>query len=162
MQIVAKFNINPALILKNHGLEDGGPVQRFIDNECIRLMDPYTPDRNGVLKNSIRFNSVIGSGRLVQATPYARYLYYGEVYGPNIPIFEDPVTGKTYFGRAPEGAILVGWYSPPNKQPTGRPLQYSTAKSPQAGPHWFERMIADHAEDIGRGAAIVAGGRFIR
>ena len=158
MQIVARYTINHKDILGNRGLEDGGMVQRFIDNECIKLMDPYTPFQTGTLQRSLRLNTVIGSGRLVQATPYARYLYYGEVYGPNIPIFE--LNGKTYYGHAPEGAELVGWFSPPKKYPTGRQLQYNGA--PMRGSHWFERMVADHGAEIGEGAAKIAGGRFIK
>ena len=77
---------------------------------------------------------MIGSGKLTQATPYARYQYYGEIYGPNIPI--------------KKGGAIVGWYSPKKKYPTGRMLTYSTAKSPLAGSHWFERMKADKKEQL--------------
>ena len=87
--------------------------------------------------------SAIGDGMIVYATPYARYLYYGEVYGPNIPIFE--------------GGELAGFRSPPHKYPTGRPLTYNGA--PDRGAYWFERAMAEHKDDVIREAAALAGGR---
>ncbi len=121
-------------------------AQEFIDSECMRLMVPYTPRRNGLLEESVKLGTVIGSGTLRYLSPYARYLYYGEVYGPNIPIFE--------------GEQLVGFFSPPGqkKHPTGREMQYDTSRHPQAGKLWFERMKADHKDDILDGAAKIAGG----
>ena len=121
-------------------------AQQFIDSECMRLMVPYTPRRNGMLEQSVKLGTVIGSGTLRYLSPYARYLYYGEVYGPNIPIFE--------------GGQLVGFFSPKGqkKHPTGRQMNYDTSRHPQAGKLWFERMKADHADEICEGAAKIAGG----
>ena len=121
-------------------------AQQFIDSECMRLMVPYTPRRNGMLEQSVKLGTVIGSGTLRYLSPYARYLYYGEVYGPNIPIFE--------------GGQLVGFFSPKGqkKHPTGQQMNYDTSRHPQAGKLWFERMKADHANEICEGAAKIAGG----
>ena len=121
-------------------------AQQFIDSECMRLMVPYTPRCNGMLEESVKLGTVIGSGTLRYLSPYARYLYYGEVYGPNIPIFE--------------GGQLVGFFSPKGqkKHPTGRQMNYDTSRHPQAGKLWFERMKADHADEICEGAAKIAGG----
>lgn len=123
----------------------GGKVQKFIDSEVIRLCDPKVPFATGVLKHSAITASVIGQGMVVYATPYARYLYYGEVYGPNIPRYE-----------ADE---LAGFWSPPGKKkhPTGRKLTYNGA--PERGAFWFERMKAESGDDIIQGAAALAGGR---
>lgn len=131
--------------LSRRGLSPGGRVQQFIDSEVIRLCDPKVPFRTGVLKHSAITASAIGQGLVVYATPYARYLYYGEVYGPNIPRYE--------------AGELAGFWSPPGqkKHPTGRPLTYSGA--PERGAFWFERMKAEHGEDILRGTAALAGGR---
>lgn len=131
--------------LEARGLKPGGKVQKFIDSEVIRLCDPKVPFRTGVLKHSPMIASVIGQGLVIYATPYARYLYYGEVYGPNIPIFE--------------AGELAGFWSPPGqkKHPTGRKLAYSGA--PERGAFWFERMKAEHGEEIIRGAAALARGR---
>ena len=121
-------------------------AQMFIDSECMRLMAPYTPMRNGVLMESVKLGTVIGSGELRYLSPYARYLYYGEIYGPNIPIYE--------------GEQLVGFFSPPGqkKHPTGREMSYDTTAHPKAGKLWFERMKADHKNEILDGAAKIAGG----
>ena len=122
-------------------------AQCFIDSECIRLMIPYTPRLNGILFQSPKFGTKIGSGHIVYDSPYARYQYYGNVYGPSFPIFKDNV--------------LVGWRSPKGKakHPTGAELQYSTHKHPNAGKLWFERMKADKRDAILEGAANIAGGK---
>lgn len=131
--------------LEARGLKPGGKVQKFIDSEVIRLCDPKVPFATGVLKHSAITASVIGQGMVVYATPYARYLYYGQVYGPNIPRYE--------------AGELAGFWSPPGKKkhPTGRKLTYNGA--PERGAFWFERMKAERGDDIIRGAAALAGGR---
>ena len=135
-----------------------GNAQEFVDSECIRLMRPYTPMRNGILVKSASLGTDIGSGEIHQVAPYARYLYYGKVYGPNIPIFEKD--GETIFGISPENGQLVGFFSPKGmkKYPTGADIKYSTSKHQRAGKMWFERMKADHKDAILRGAAKYAGG----
>lgn len=155
MQITAKLDLNISQAKADCGLGKGGKVQMFIDNECIRLMDDYTPDLNGVLKKSVRLNTVIGNGMLVQATPYARYQYYGMLMVDPITLkgsFYDPRTGR-HWSRPGVSKIM---------DPNGRTLNYNTVKSPKAGSHWFERMVADHKDDIGRGAAAIAGGVYVK
>lgn len=134
-------------LMKAKNLETGGLVQKVIDNAVIKWCEPYCPMKTGVLTASARTATVLGSGQVVYNTPYAHYLYYGEVYGPNIPVFDDDSGIPTrYF--SPKGA---------KKHPTGRPLQYDTSLNPLAGSHWFERMIADHADDILKEAKAVVG-----
>ena len=132
-------------ILAKRGLVPGGRVQKVIDEAVLRYCAPKVPFDTGYLIRSALQASAIGYGLIVYATPYARYLYHGEVYGPNIPIFE--------------GGELAGFYSPPGqkKHPTGRPLTFSGA--PERGAFWFERMKAEHTDDIIEEAAAAAGGR---
>lgn len=66
-------------------------------------MKPYTPFKMGVLENSATIHTVIGSGEIKQITPYARYLYYGKVYGPNYPIVRE----KTVLSISYSDAIAV-------------------------------------------------------
>lgn len=75
-------------------------------------------------------------------------MYYGEVYGPNIPIFDD------------DTGVPTGFWSPPGqrKHPTGRQLQYKTDRNPLAGAFPIERMKADHMKDIVEEAKRVALG----
>lgn len=126
-------------------LQKGGRVQMAIDNAVIRYSTPYVPFKTGTLANSAYSASKIGYGEVVWDTPYARYLYFGEVYGPNIPVFED------------SSGVPTRFFSPPKKYPTGRQLNYDKSTNPQAGSHWFDRMKADHMQDILREAKNVAG-----
>lgn len=146
------FEINARLelddlddILARRGLQPGGRVQKVVDNAVLRYCAPKVPFATGYLIRSAITGSAIGQGLIVYATPYARYLYYGEVYGPNIPIFE--------------GGELAGFRSPKGqkKHPTGRPLTYRGA--PERGAYWFERMKAEHKDDIVQEAAAAAGGK---
>jgi len=154
MQIVAKLKLDDIeTILEKRGLGTNGKVQKFIDSECIRLMKPYTPNLNGVLIDSATMNSVIGSGKIVQYTPYARYQYYGQ-------LMVDPITLKGSFYDSKTGRHWSRPGIPKIMDPEGRSLKYNTVKSPLAGSHWFERMTYDHKKDIGDGAAMIAGGKF--
>ncbi|WP_105300915.1 minor capsid protein [Anaerococcus marasmi] len=72
----SKFDFNEVQALKKRDLETGGEVQKFIDSECIRRMDPYTPKDVGTLIGSVTTQTSIGSGRIVQQTPYAKRWYY--------------------------------------------------------------------------------------
>lgn len=132
-------------ILARRGLLPGGRVQAVVDEAVLRYCAPKVPFDTGYLIRQALQTSIIGQGLIVYGTPYARYLYNGEVYGPNIPIFE--------------AGELAGFYSPPGqkKHPTGRALTYQGA--PERGAFWFERMKAEHREDIVREAAAAAGGR---
>ena len=127
-EIIWHVDINKKLLQEVHEL------QKVVDSECLRYMDPYIPYDTGTLAKSAVIGTTIGSGLIVQRTPYARYLYYGEVYGPHIPITS--------------GGVVTGFFSPAKKTPAGRPLQYNTTKHPLAGKMWFERMKADHLKDI--------------
>lgn len=126
--------INTKEFIEKRGVGEGGHVQKIVDAAVIRECFPYVPFDEGVLAGSANTATKIGSGEVVYDTPYARYLYYGEVYGPNIPIVEN--------------GEIVGYWSPPEKSPTGRQLQYNTDKNPLAGSHWFERSMEDHKEEI--------------
>ena len=132
-------------VLARRGLTPGGRVQKVVDNAVLSYCDPKVPMDTGMLKDSGPRASAVGDGLLVYATPYARYLYYGEIYGPNIPIFE--------------GGELAGFRSPKGqkKHPSGRPLTYQGA--PERGAYWFQRAMAEHRDDVVREAAAAAGGR---
>lgn len=71
------FKIKPTdQLLNERGLNRGGKVQKFIDSEVIRCMDPFTPFRSGFLKRSALLATVIGSGLIKYVAPYARRNYY--------------------------------------------------------------------------------------
>ena len=139
IEIHADIFITPDVnkMLSRLNLESGGKVQQAIDKAVIDWNLQYAPWETGLLAKSPYAVTDIGSGTVVYPGPYAHYQYYGEVYGPNIPIFDDD-TGPS------------GWFSPPGreKHPTGRDLQYKTDMNPLAGSFWHERMKADHIDDI--------------
>lgn len=119
-------------ILQNHGLQDGGPVQKLVDSECMRYMSDYMPRRQaGELEHMMVLSTVVGSGEIDTPGPYAHYLYEGILY-------VSPTTGSAW---AKKNEIKV---------PTGKELIYAGA--PMRGKKWFERMKADHKEDILRAA----------
>lgn len=71
------FTIKPTRqLLRERGLLEGGKVQKFIDSECIRHMDKYTPFQTGFLKRSVILGTVIGSGILRYVASYSRSVYY--------------------------------------------------------------------------------------
>ena len=69
------FDVQKAI--KKRGLYKGSKVQKFVDSEVIRRMDPYTPFDRGNLKGAaIKNHTVIGSGLIKQKAKYARRQYY--------------------------------------------------------------------------------------
>lgn len=106
-------------------------AQELLNMQIVADSEPYVPFRQGALKSSVRFPQGIDGGEIEYNTPYAHYLYQGEVYGPNIPI------------KDAQGNI-TGWISPPSKSPTGRRLQYHT---PGTSDHWFEKAKSEHLND---------------
>ena len=115
-------------ILQNHGLQEGGAVQKLIDSECMRYMSDYMPRRQaGELEHKMVMATVIGSGEIDTLGPYAHYLYEGILY-------VSPTTGSAW---AKKNEIKV---------PTGKELTYAGA--PMRGKKWLERMKSDHKEDI--------------
>lgn len=115
-------------ILQNHGLQEGGAVQKRIDRECMWYMSDYMPRRQaGELEHKMVMATVIGSGEIDTPGPYAHYLYEGILY-------VSPTTGSAW---AKKNEIKV---------PTGKELTYAGA--PMRGKKWFERMKSDHKEDI--------------
>ena len=134
MQFNGSLNIKKTdIIKKEHGLNDMGRVQKYIDSECIRLMSPYVPFVSGSLEKTLTMGTKLGSGLIKQIAPQARYLYYGK-------LMVSSVTGSAW-ARHGEKKVL-----------TDKDLEYSKAAHPLAGPFWFDRMAADKKDDILKGA----------
>jgi hypothetical protein len=140
------WNFDP---LTAKGLEPGGRVQQAIDTAVIRYSMPYVPFETGTLATSPYRASPPGSGQVIYETPYARYLYYGQVMGPNIPVFED------------DSGVPTRYFSPPGRKKhlTGKALKYNQDTNPEAGAFWFARMKAVHAQDIVEEANRVANSK---
>lgn len=112
-------------------------VQQYVDQQCIQLMRQYTPSRNNILVKSVTLGTVIGSGEIRYASPYARYQYYGK-------LMVSSITGSAFAARG-ESKVL-----------TEKDLVYNKARHPLAQRLWFETMKHNHKEQILRGAAAIA------
>lgn len=141
------IDLEAADLLSKFNLEKGGAVQQVINKCVMDYCQAYTPWDTGTMSQSVYTMSDLSGTEVTWQGPYAHYLYYGEVYGPNFPIFEDN-TG-----------VPTAYFSPPKKYPTGRELQYATDINPLAGSYWFERMKADRLDDIVKEAEAVAKGK---
>ncbi len=74
---MAGFTIKPVeQLLQERGLQRGGKIQKIIDSECVKLMDKFTPKRNGNLIKSATKGTVNGTGEIHQIAPYSRVNYY--------------------------------------------------------------------------------------
>lgn len=106
-------------------------AQKRLNEQVVADCEPYVPFRQGALRGSVGFPKGIYGDEIEYNTPYAHYMYVGEVYGPNIPI-------KDAQGN------LIGWISPPKKNATGKPLKYHT---PGTSSKWFEEAKRQHLAD---------------
>ncbi|MBS5606642.1 minor capsid protein [Enterocloster bolteae] len=124
-----QFNIKDIdTLLRKHGLQKGGPVQKLVDSEVMRYMGDYMPRRQaGELEHMMVMATVIGSGQIDIPGPYAHYLHEGILY-------VSPTTGSAW---AKKDEIKV---------PTDRLLIYTGA--PMRGKKFFDRMKTDHKDDI--------------
>lgn len=150
-----KANVNEKAIKdKIENLVDDS-VMIEIHTLFAKMIDPWVPKNEGILSQTLQITSEF----VRYYAPYAHYQYVGEVYSPNIPVYE--------------GGNIVGWFSPPGKKkhPTGRPLGkpgqltdsqgnviwtfgYNREQHPLATSHWdkvamqsqleiFERQVKD-------------------
>lgn len=125
-----------ASILQQRGLQPGGAVQKVVDSESMRYMSDYMPRRQaGELEHMMVMATVIGSGQIDIPGPYAHYLHEGILY-------VSPTTGSSW---AKKDEVKV---------PTDKELTYAGA--PMRGKKFFDRMKADHKEDILQAAQAIA------
>ena len=120
MQKVAEIN-NPTTMLAIH-------------NTLAKMCDPYVP----FLEGSLSQTAIVTSEDVRYIQPYARYQYYGQIYGPNIPIKEN--------------GEIVGWFSPPGqkKHPTGRMMHHTTEYHPLASSFWDKAMMRDKGDEFNK------------
>lgn len=109
-------------IKANLGIEPNGRVQRFFTHTCRVHMDKYVPYRDGNLRTSI----IEKSDSITYASPYAHYMYEGELY-------VDPETGSSWARKDV------------TKVPTGKDLVFHT---PGTGKHWDKRMWSAEKEQV--------------
>lgn len=123
------FSVNFASLnelKKSQGLGKDGRIQKYIDQEVVRRMAPFTPFGTGALQNS----AYRKCGEIIYTVPYAKFLYYGKA-------MVSPSTGSTW-ARSGEGKVM-----------TNRVLTFKGA--PMRGPYWFLRMKAYYGQEILKG-----------
>ena len=118
---------NPKGIVKRILTDD---VKLYANTRLHAYCDPYVPMDSGILSQNVE----ITKDYVHYKSPYAHYQYEGKEYGPNYPITE--------------GGEVTGWYSPPQKHPTGRALNYSTDKHPLATDHWERAMAVAKGQQL--------------
>lgn len=123
------ININSAQIAMNIRAAADKSVG-ITAQQVLADCNGYAPDDQDALVNSSNIHSDILHGKLVWATPYARYLYHGV-------LMVDPKTGSAW---AREGQTKVK--ASPEVQ-----LKFDKTKNPKAGSHWCERAKADHGTE---------------
>ena len=143
-KVVIKVSMDEALRNKLSELNTA-QTMLAIHNQLAKMCDPYVPMQEGTLAQTVQ----ISPSSVTYTQPYARYQYYGEVYGPNIPIVEN--------------GEIVGWFSPPGqkKHPTGRYMTHSTEKHPLASSFWDKAMLRDHRDEFEQYIKEILGWRLM-
>lgn len=128
-----KIKINSTnKIIKDHGLDRNGRVTRFLRDEADRLMNPFVPMDNGMLRRNKTYPK---NNEIKYTSPYAKYPYYGKMYiSPTLGVSGIPLKS----GR---------WWSPKGEKkiPTSKNLKYHTSGT---GPKWDKLMMQRRKNDL--------------
>ncbi len=130
-----KIEMKPtSTIIANLGIQENGPVHSFFTNRCYAHMDRFTPySGSSGSESHLKENVVLTNDSIIYKAPYAHYMWYGKVMGPNIPIINED--GMLIF-RSPKGK---------QKNYTGKDIHYNT---PGAGAHWDKRMWTAEGDQV--------------
>lgn len=109
-------------ILKDHGLDQDGRAIRFLRDDADRLMNPYIPMDNGILR---RDKSYPSNHEIKYISPYAKYQYYGKL-----------MLAKNGSSWAKKGE---------KKVLTSRNLKYHTSGT---GPKWDKMMMQRRGNEL--------------
>ncbi len=63
-------------LLRERGIGQNARAQVFIDSECVRMMEKYTPKLSGAMRDSAYSGTKFGSGEINQTALYSRKQYY--------------------------------------------------------------------------------------
>lgn len=63
-------------IIKDHGLDPNGRVVRYLRDTADRLMNPFVPMDNGMLRRNKTYPS---NSEIKYNSPHAKYQYYGKL-----------------------------------------------------------------------------------
>ena len=114
-----KIKINDAnKILKDHGLNQDGRVMQYLTTTADRLMNPFVPRQNGVLR---RLKTYPSPTKIKYISPYAHYQYKGL---------------KAKGASRPKGI---------KRKISNEKLNYHTAGT---GPEWDKLMIQQKGKEL--------------
>lgn len=133
-----KTDIDPAVILKTRGLDDGGKAMVFLAQTVANLCDPYIPKSDGAAAHMKGQYEIAPDGSTITYdAPYAHFQYVGEV-----------MVGASGSPWAKSGE---------KKRYTGRELTYSGGGL--RGKEWDKRMMADRGDEVVKALADHLGGK---
>lgn len=140
MKITARLCLpSIAKIIKNCGLNEGGKVQKYIDQFVLEQSEPYMPHKTGNLVTSGTNATKIGSGQVIWNSPYAHYMYEGL-------LMISPSTGSSW-AKKDEQKV---YKEPPTK------LNYHSGGNRKE--KWFDRMMIDKKEELIKGCQKIVNG----
>ena len=117
-------------------------AQRWLTSQVAADCTNFIPFRNGTLRSSVMFPEGLDGGQIEWNTPYAHYMYEGEVY-------INPKHNASGFIGA--DGMWHGWKG--KKVPSGKPLSYYTAGT---GDHWFDRAYEAYGDSWIEGVKKIA------
>ena len=129
MRVIVKCK-SASQIIRAHGLDRNGDVQRAWTSIVDRRISRFMPYRSGALSSKLKYIS--GPAEITVRAPYAKYQYYGKVMvDPNINAAGFLTKDGTWRSRKGAAKVL-----------TDRNLTYDTSKNADAGPYWDRRLVA--------------------
>lgn len=121
------FNVKVKLnssnkIIKDHGLDSNGRATRFLRDEADRLMNPFVPMDNGMLRRNKTYPN---ASTIKYTSPYAHYQYTGKLMLTK--------SGSSYAKKGEK------------KFYTNKKLKYHTSGT---GDHWDKLMLQRHRNNL--------------
>ena len=109
-------------ILKDHGLDNNGRIRKFLRDDADRLMNPFVPLNNGMLRRNKTYPK---NNQIKYTSPYAKYQYYGKLM---------LTKNGASWAKLGEKKVL-----------TSKNLKYHTSGT---GPKWNELMMQRRKNDL--------------
>ena len=109
-------------IIKDHGLDSNGRATRFLRDEADRLMNPFVPMDNGMLRRNKTYPN---ASTIKYTSPYAHYQYTGKLMLTK--------SGSSYAKKGEK------------KFYTSKKLKYHTSGT---GDHWEKLMLQRHRSSL--------------
>ncbi|MCM1399869.1 MAG: minor capsid protein [Clostridium sp.] len=106
-------------------------AQKYLDERVVKDSESFVPRRDGKLIESGTDSTVLGTGKVIWATPYAHYQY----------------EGRAMVGKESRSAYA---YEKETKEYNGKSLNYHTAGT---GDHWIEPAKEKYMETWKKGIA---------